>query len=220
MKKKNKTIERNHDGTLAQELFEHLLEQGEQISKAEKVKNLLTMQKKFLKRKQALTDFKEPVLDLRRRDGKIETYERATAGKLVFTHSNGEERYITLRPEDQGTRDYGDKKIRWYQGHEDYPFADWNNPINDSTAVTKGYEMVDATNLKYQERIQGLKNKGKLTWLWVIGGIILALALAITIIPASFWERFGGTTTVVQAAPPTAGMLMIKMKNYCSKRKV
>ena len=169
--------EENNDGSKAVILLQKMKENQEKISKASKVKSLLQKQKTLLKSKQSLTDFKEPVLDLCRRDGKIETYEKATAGKFIFTHSTGEERFIELRPEDQRTRDYADKKVRWYIAHEDYPYANFNNPVLDNETVTRGYEMTKTTDLKYEARIQGLRNKGKMTWVYIIIGIAIAIAI-------------------------------------------
>ena len=206
----------NHDGSNVIELYNILDKNKEKFTKATRVMSLLQKQKGLMKKRQSLTNFDEPVLDLHRINGKIETYEKATAGKFIFTHSCGEERFIELRPEDQEIRDYGDKKIRWYSCHENFPFAGWGNPVLDNETVTRGYEMTKATDLKYQERIQGLKNKGKLTWLWVVGGIILAIAFAIMIIPDSFWNRFGNSGVVksaVNVAPPTVGLLLLKVKN-------
>jgi len=192
MKKDLKVKLKNNDGTLSQGLLLKLKEKEEKLSKAEKVRSLLTKQRGLLKKKESLTEFDEPVLDLHRRNGNIETYEKATAGKFTFTHSNGEERFIELRPSDQETRDYGGRKVRWYTCHEDRPFAGWENPVVDSETVMLGYEKTKATDLKYQERIQSLKNKAKLTWVWIIIGIAAAIFIiifAISSFAPELWDR-------------------------------
>jgi len=193
-------------------LMEILKEKGEKISKASRVRTLLQKHKGLLKSKEALTDFKEPVLDLYRRNGQIETYENATAGKFVFTHSNGKERYIELRPSDQCTRDYGGKKIRWYPAHEDRPFAGWENPIVDGESVQLGYEKTKATDLKYQERIARLQNKAKLTWVWIVIGI--ALAVAIVMFAWATWiaPAQKAANAAAQAVPPTTGLILFSIK--------
>lgn len=193
-------------------LMEVLKEKGDKISKASRVRTLLQKHKGLMKNKEALTDFKEPVLDLVRRSGQIETYENATAGKFIFTHSNGKERFIELRPSDQYTRDYAGKKIRWYTAHEDRPFAGFEDPIVDGESVMLGYEKTKATDLKYQERIERLKNRGKMTWVWIILGI--ALAIGIVIFAYATWlAPAQNAKAVAQQAPPTAGLILLSLKN-------
>jgi len=199
-------------------LLEIMKEKGEKVSKASRVRTLLQKHRSLLKTKEALTDFKEPVLDLYRRNGQIETYENATAGKFLFTHSNGKERYIDLRPSDQCTRDYAGKKIRWYIAHEDRPFAGFENPIVDGESVQLGYEKTKATDLKYQERIQRLQNKAKLTWVWIVLGI--AAAVAVVMFAWSTWiAPAQKANTVAQSAPPVAGIIFLSSKNWIKKIK-
>ena len=188
-----------------QDLIQKLEERGERISKAKKVRSLLQKQKGFLKSKRSLTEFDEPVLFLNRRDGKMDIFEKATAGKFIFDHSTGKPRFIELRPSDQITFDYGDRKVRGYMAHEDRPFAGWDNPIVDSETVMLGYEKTKATDLKYQQKIEELKNAGKMTWLWIVGGLILAIALAIVIIPDTFWDK-------IFSKGASAGLLFLKIK--------
>lgn len=195
-----------------------LEEKGHKISKAKRVRTLLKKHKGLMKSQQALTEFKEPVLDLHRRDGSIETYEHATAGKFVFTHSNGKERYIELRPCDQETRDYAGKKVRWYTAHEDRPFAGFENPVVDGETVMLGYEKTKATDLKYQERIARLKNQAKFTWVYIILGIAGAFAIG-----AFAWSTWiapylaqKATNTAVQNAP-TAGLILMSLKGGMKK---
>lgn len=202
----------NHDGSNALKLRSIIEERNRKLSKANRVKSLLQKQKGIIKAKESLTDFKEPVFDLVRRDGRIETYEKATAGNFVFTHSNGEERFITLRPEDQKTRDYADKKIKWYIGHEDYPFANFNNPVLDNEHVSKGYMMTKATDRKYEEKMERLKSQNKMIWVYILLGI--AGAIAITLFALNQWggglSNLGGSNGGGSSpSPPTAGMIPI-----------
>lgn len=199
----------------AKDLRSILEEKKDRISKAKRVKSLLQKHKKLMGEKQALTDFKEPVLDLHRRNGDIETYEHATAGKFLFTHSNGKERYIELRPSDQGVRDYAGRKIRWYTAHEDRPFAGFEDPIVDGESVMLGYEKTKATDLKYQERIQSLKNKAKMTWVWIILAILGGFALTALLVPDAFWDRMfktGKYAVESGGTPPTAGLIWFTLK--------
>ena len=124
-------------------------EKGVKISQANKVRTLLTKQKGLLKKKLSYTDFNEPVLFFTRRNGNTEIYENCTAGKFFFTHSNTKERYVEIRTADQQKMDYGDRKIRCYFGHEDFPFTGWSNPIVDSESIMMALKKVIASNLKY-----------------------------------------------------------------------
>ena len=189
-----------------------LIEREEKISKASRIKKLIEVQKGFVKRKKNVTNFIEPVLFLARRDGKLEFYEKATAGKFVFEHSNGQTRTIELRPSDQRTMDYGDVKVRCYVSHEDRPYADWDNPIVDSQDVVLGIERINATNLKYQERMENLKLKSKNAWVyWVLG---IALAIVIVMFGWAQWgskivvkETIEATTKGGSTAPPVSSII-------------
>lgn len=199
------------------ELRKILEDKGDKISKATKVKSLLQKQKSLIRSKKSLTDFQEPVLDLHRRDGTIETFEKATSGKFIFEHSTGKPRFIEIRPSDQETRDYAGRKVRWYTAHEDRPFAGWESPIVDGETVMLGYEKTKATDSKYQAKMEELKNQGRLSWVWWILGIagaiaIIGFAYATWINPALI-ERARATVannvTVVQELPKTAVALFL-----------
>lgn len=206
-----------------EELMSNLNERNERISKAKKVRSLLQMQKGLIKRKQSLTDFQEPVLFLVRRDGKMETYEKATSGKFIFDHSTGKPRFIELRPSDQITFDYGDKKVRGYIAHEDRPFAGWDEPIIDSETVMLGYEKTKATDLKYQSKIEDLKRKGKLTWVWIILALLGGFGLMSVLVPTSFWDRLFKTgqyaiqNNVTNTTQGLIPLIMLKLKKGKSK---
>jgi hypothetical protein len=210
-------MKRNHDNSESKQLLKLLEEKKVKISKAKKVRSLLQKQKGLIKKKQSLTQFDEPVLDLYRRDGRVECFEKATAGKLVYTHSNGKEMYMTLRPGDQYMRDYGGRKVRWYVAHEDRPFAGFENPILDSETVMLGYEKTKATDLKYQERIAKLKNASKMTWVWIILAILGGLALLFLLTPGEFWDRMFKTGSHAVAnkevVVPSVASLFYVIKN-------
>lgn len=200
------------------ELRDILEKKGEKISKATKVKSLIQKQKGLLKKRQSLTEFQEPVLFLTRQSGIMDIYEKATAGKFMFEHTNGKTRFIELRPSDQVTFPYGDKRVRAYVAHENRPFAGWEEPVVDGESVMLGYEKTKATDLKYQQSIERLKNAGKMTWVWIIIGI----AVAVTIIafgynawiqPALERKAKAAVEVVGSAAPPIAGMFLLWVKN-------
>lgn len=199
-------------------------ERGDKISKAKRVRSLLQKQKTLMSSKRTLTNFEEPVLFLIRNNGKMDIYEKATAGKFVFEHSSGKSRYLELRPADQISFDYADRKVRGYVAHEDRPYAGWDNPILDSESVMLGYEKTKATDLKYQERIENLKNKGKMT----LGWIALYIAGAIAIIGFAYYTWIQpalsakaveqAKITAQQVVIPTAGLIWLNIKNKYKKK--
>lgn len=206
------------------EVINKLEERNEKISKAKKIRMLITKQKGLIKKKKSFTEFDEPVLFLNRRDGKIDFYEKATAGKFIFTHSDGKPRYIELRPTDQRTFPYGDKRVRCYIAHEDRPFAEWDNPINDSESVMLGYEKTKATDLKYQAELERLKNKARLTWVWIllaIAGAVIGIAFAYNTWIAPALNSREQAQASIQAVAPVVGniipLLMIGTKNKKNK---
>jgi len=196
------------------DLQRKLEQQGDKISKAKKIRSLIQKQKGFLRTKQSLTDFDEPVLFLVRRNGKMDMFEKATAGKFTFEHSNGKTRFIELRPSDQCTFDYGDRKVRCYIANEDRPFAGWDDPIVDSESVMLGYEKTKATDLKYQERIEALKTKGRMWWIWLVIGV--ALAIAIIGFAYNTWIQPALSKKAIEeakiTAPPIAGLIWFSLK--------
>lgn len=203
------------DNTKLVDLLEKLRRRDEKISKAEKVKSLIQKQKGLWKDKQTMTDFQEPVLFLCRRNGITEIYEKATAGKFVFEHSNGQQRFIELRPSDQQTFPYGDKKVRCYFANEDRPYAGWDNPIVDGESVMLGYEKTKSTDLKYQQAIEKLKNQGKMTWVYIIIGIAIAIMIVgfaynTWIQPAMANKQIAEATA--RAIPPSAGAILMGLK--------
>lgn len=202
-----------------QELNERLKDKGEKLSRAKRIRSLIQKQKGLIKNKESLTDFKEPVLFLVRRGGKMDIYEDATTGKFTFEHSTGNARQIELRLSDQITFDYANRRVRGYVGHEDRPFANWDNPVVDSESVMLGYEKTKATDLKYQERIARLKNAGKLTWVWIILGIAGALAIAgfayATWVQPALANKAKADAEIFK---PVAGALLMMLKIKLSRK--
>lgn len=194
------------------ELKQKLEERNEKISKAQRVTTLLQKRKRLLKDRESLTDFQEPVLFLVRRDGNMQIHEKATAGKFVFEHSTGNTRFIELRPSDQITFDYADKKVRGYVAHEDRPYGGWDNPIMDSESVMLALEKTKATDLKYQTKMEELKNKNKQTWIYIlIGG---AIAFLIVAFAYNNWIAPSQIEKAKAIGIPTGIITIIKRKIY------
>lgn len=206
------------------ELRDKIIEKEDKLSKAKRVRSLIQKQKGLLKKKQSLTSFDEPVLFLVRRNGKMDILEKATAGKFTFEHSTGNARFIELRPSDQITFDYADRKVRGYVAHEDRPYAGWDDPVVDSESIMLGYEKTKATDLKYQEKIARLKNAGRLTWVWIIIGVAIAIAIVgfayVNWIQPALERTARAEADIAGVAPPVAGFIWLTLKKKWKSIKI
>ena len=109
--------------------------------------------------------------------------------------------------------------------HEDRPYAGWDDPVVDSESVMLGYKKTKATDLKYQERIEALKNKGRLTWVYIILG--LAAAFAIGAFAYMNWLQpalANRAKAAAETAPQVGGFVLaffkykvLNSKRYCNK---
>lgn len=132
--------------------------------------------KGFLKKKQSLAEFDEPIMILMKNSGKVEFYENATGGKFIFQHSSGEERFIILDQRFMNNFDYGGNSFRGYVCHEDFPTPLPENPIVTTELVAIMYEKVlnDIKKWKVEEeKAKALKIKSWAILLAVAGGIFL-----------------------------------------------
>ena len=66
-------------------------------SNPNRIKNLITKHKRFMKVEYERLAFQEPVILLIRNSGKVELYENATAGRFDYKHSDGTQREITRK---------------------------------------------------------------------------------------------------------------------------
>lgn len=89
-------------------------------SEAKEIKILFKKYKKFLRSYYETANFEEPIAQLARRSGKVVWYEKATAGRFNYTHSDGTERYILLDPAYKLRFQYGRKEFSGYWLHEDH----------------------------------------------------------------------------------------------------
>lgn len=142
------------------------------ISEAKRIRILFKKQKALFRAKEALSDFKEPVLFLIRRSGNVEFFEEATKGKFIFEHSLDEEdRYLILEPNNQVTFDYGTKRFRGYICHEDYPL-----PITviDPILTTEVFHMAIEKALNDIRKWQATELRAKADIIWkALAGIAL-----------------------------------------------
>lgn len=207
-----------------EELKEYYEKNGYKISRAVRIRNLLIKQKRLLGSIKKIVPLKEPVVILHRRSGRVEYHEDASAGRFVFTHSNGQQRYIELRPSDLETHDYYGNYFRAYDVHEDRPFAGWEEPIVDSEQVKKVTDAMNLTREKYEAQLLGKKNRR--VWIWFVAPAValaigaIGVGLALQFIPQEFKDKIfgGGAKAVVetvqnQTLPPALGAMFIYSKS-------
>ncbi|MBD3248451.1 hypothetical protein GF336_00210 [Candidatus Woesearchaeota archaeon] len=160
---------------------------GIKKSDAEKIEGALQMYKGLLKTKQKLTNFKEPLAFLIRRNGEIDFYEKATKGELEFVHSSGDERRIELIPSKLLDFPYADRRVKLYILHEDFPIPiPDSDPVvsSESISISQGKSLHDVD--KFKRKAEQYKNASVYKILIAIAIIIFVGAVASTLVP---WER-------------------------------
>jgi hypothetical protein len=88
----------------------------------QRLRILLKKSKGFIQDKKDMRPFKEPIVFLIRRGGKVEFYEGIKEDVFRFTHSDNEEYDIQLRTFPPLTFEYGSTTFRGYVLDEDNPF--------------------------------------------------------------------------------------------------
>jgi len=146
-------------------------------SQARRVKILFKKQKSLFSSYQNMSSFNEPVLFLIRNTGKIEFYEKCTAGKFTFTHSDGKERAIELAPEYLKTFDYGKKMFKGYICDENRSVPLPESPLCTIDAYETGITKTlnDLSKWKAKE-YEGL---GKM---WINIAIAIAIVIGIIVV--------------------------------------
>ena len=170
-------------------------------SRARRIRLLLKKRKGLIGTYQDTKDFEEPCLLLMRRSRKVEFYEKATQGKFIFEHSDGQERAIELNPQFIHTFDYGKRDFRGYVCHEDYPTPLPDIPVVSAEMYQLGIEKTlnDIKKWKAEE----MKGIGEM-WFKIRLGIAIVigvLALAKMLVPSLKLPFFSSDTqTVTQVA--------------------
>lgn len=146
-------------------------------SKATRINKLFKKHKRLLKDKEAIGEFKEPIIQLIKRGNKVEWYEDATKGQFEYENSDGETRHITLNPHYQLTFDYGGKIFRGYICHEDYPIP---LPAEPLVQAEMFHIAIDKTlNDMRKWKAEEISAKAGF-WFKVLGGVaLIILAYAI-----------------------------------------
>lgn len=135
---------------------------------------MLKKYNKTFKSYNEMSNFKEPVVFLARRNRRVEFFEDATKGRFEFTHSDGEMGKIDLSPEYLNTFDYGKRTFKGYICHEDHPTPLPENPIVTAELFNIAEEKVLHDMKKWKKSEQegiGLK------WKQILIGIALVIAV-------------------------------------------
>lgn len=185
-----------------EKIYREISSEKEPQSRARRIRMLLKKNERVFKDKQVITDFKEPVLFLRRRSGDTEIYEDASKGTFVFRHSDGYSREIYLEPSTQGTMDYGKRKFKYYFCHEDYPLP---LPENPQVSVDTINAIVEKSNLDMKKLNQKMSEMKLRTWK-VIGWFGLGLVLLFILYKTHAFDKIVGMVTG-NPYTPSAGAL-------------
>lgn len=145
-----------------------------QKCQTKRVKILLKKTKQALKTYKSMTSFKEPVLFLIRRSGRVEFHENAKKTLFDYTHSDGVARFIILHPSKILTFDYGRKTFRGYMAHEDHPLALPEEPT--ITAEQMNITIEKTLNDVRKWKAEELKARGDMWWK-IITGLAIIIAL-------------------------------------------
>lgn len=150
---------------------------------AEYLNMLLRKQKKLFGSYIELGEFEEPIAILMRRGGTSEFLQNVKDKELRIMHSDGEERKIFLTEKRLISFPHGNKRIKGYILHEDFPTPLPEDPLltTEETGIALDKTAYDLKKWKADE----LKQKGKLIW-YLLGGvavIILAYAMYVMLKP-------------------------------------
>lgn len=113
---------------------------------AQYIGTLIAQQHRLLRRKELLTNFKEPVLVLQRTNGTVELYHNVKEEKFIVPKlKTGQEKHIILGRQYQIDFPYAGKTFKMYWCHEDWAFPHvWGAPqryigdIRDAPVITEG----------------------------------------------------------------------------------
>lgn len=167
------------------------------IKKSKQINSLLLKKKGVVGTIQALTEFKEPIGLLMRRNKHIDFYEGLTGDKFHFEHSNGEERYIELSINEQELK-YAGKKVRCFVMHEDHRYPLPNAPILEAERIEIAIEKVSNDFRKWLAKEWEAKGE----YWWKIGlaimGIIAIIIVWKLVVPNATGNEVQVAKTAIQ----------------------
>lgn len=176
---RNKKNRSNNNGTTiienkAQQAKEEAKSQEikEQLeSKAEQRQTLFKKYQKLLFAYQETAEFKEPILQLMRRNNTVDFFENTTEGEFKYTHSDGTDRTIILTTKNLLSFPYGKKTFKGYVCHEDYPLPLPEDPI----ITTEQMQTVIDKALNDIKKWKAQEINAKTKMIWTIGLTICAV---------------------------------------------
>lgn len=174
-------------------------------SRARRIKSLFKKQKKLIKNRKTLTDFKEPILLFIKTNNTVEFYEDVTGGTFTFTPTDkalrDKQHAIIINPNKQLTFDYGDKRFRGYIHYELDAHSYPHSPMQDVKAynIAMNKILADVKEWQSKERVA----TGKMFWYIFLGiaAIIGALALWSMLAPNTLpWMAKETAPTIINAS--------------------
>lgn len=184
-------------------LNRNLRDEKEPKSRAKRVRMLLKVNRGLFKDKEAITDFKEPVVMLIRRSRAVEIYQDASKGNFVFKHSDGYTREIYLEPSYQLSFDYGKKKFKGYICYEDNPLPLPENPLVSVGTIN---DVVEKSNLDIK-RLNNKTTNLKIKAWWKVGMFVLLLLILLILWRTHSFEKIIGMITGNPYTPETASVI-------------
>lgn len=157
-------------------MTEQIKRKEELNKKAKKINSLILKEKGTIGTIQKLTNFKEPIGLLMRRNKQIDFYEGLTQDKFYYDHSNGEERYIELSINEQELN-YAGRKVRAFIMHEDNRYPLPNKPILEAERIEIAIEKVSNDFRKWMAK----EWEAKGNYWWKIGLAIMGIIAVIMV---------------------------------------
>lgn len=145
-------------------------------SDAKQIKMLFKKHKQLFWSYYKTANFKDPIIQLMRRTGKIDFYEKATKGRFEFKHTDGSDRFIILDTAKKYKFDYGTKEFTGYICHEDSALPLPEDPLLTSELFTIAQEKTlnDVKKWKAEElKAKALNIKAIGTVIAIAGGMYI-----------------------------------------------
>lgn len=138
-------------------------------------------------KKNIYEDLKDPILEIIRRDGRIETIENAKVGKYKIKHSDGTNRIINLRPSKLLFREdkENERSIKVWVYYEDEIEAYPSEPLEECETINGFVDKVKSATKEFEQ----VEYKGKNEMIWTIAksiGLVFAIIIGLLIVAQWF----------------------------------
>lgn len=130
------------------------------ISKAKKINSLIVKKKKLFKEIVAIREIEPPLMQFKRKSGKVEFFESATKGKFEFKDADGKDRFIVLDGSNQlDFPTFNGEYIKGYWCDEENPFPLPQKPLLSQQEFGMAQEEALHAVSKYRgKELEGLGN--------------------------------------------------------------